>query len=49
MIIVEGKSPEGGKSMHLGKAGDKTFEGFPDIGSLAEWHERHGLTGDGQQ
>ena len=32
-----------------GTAEDKTFEGFPDIGSLAEWHEQHGLTGDGQQ
>jgi hypothetical protein len=32
-----------------GTTEDRIFEGFPDIGSLAEWHERHGLTGDGQQ
>ena len=25
-------------------AADRTFEHFPEITSLAEWHERHGLT-----
>ena len=24
---------------------DKQHDGYPDIGSLAEWHEQHGLTG----
>ena len=24
---------------------DKQHDGYPDIGSLAEWHELHGLTG----
>lgn len=29
-----------------GTAQDRTFEGFPDIGSLSQWHEQHGLAED---